>query len=195
MIDTSRGNWVQKYTGLHKLLKNLSVRDGKSRSLGQEEGFGIWCDYSKTIKAAQKQIFLIGNGASSSMASHFATDIVKNVGIRARVFTDSSLVTAIGNDMSFNDVYAEPLRWNGNAGDLLVAISSSGNSPNIIRAIQVAKEMKMVIVTLSAMAEDNTIRSMGDLNFYIAAGTYGLAESSHAVILHHWVDLLGEIYG
>ena len=135
-------------------------------------------------------IFLVGNGASASMASHFSADITKNLHIRTQIFTDLSLITACANDICYEEVYAEPLHWSMKRGDMLVAISSSGNSPNIVRAIDTAKAIGGRIITLSAMDVDNKIRSMGDLNFYIPANTYGLAETCHAAILHYWVDLM-----
>lgn len=188
-------SWIRKYTQLHDILQNLAIWDANGADLLPENGFLQWREYCTAIKERNNQIFFIGNGASSSMASHFATDVVKNAGIRARVFTDSSLLTAVGNDLGFEDVYAEPLRWNANRGDMVIAISSSGNSPNIVKAIQIGKQLELSVVTLSSMSPDNTIRTVGDLNFYVAAETYGLAESSHAVILHHWMDLLSENHG
>ena len=73
---------------------------------------------------------------------------------------------------------------------MVVAISSSGNSPNIIRAVHQAKELGGTVITISAMNEDNAIRKLGDLNFYVPAKTYGLAETAHAAILHFWMDLV-----
>ena len=99
-------------------------------------------------------------------------------------------MTALANDISYEEVYAEPLRWNMKAGDMLVAISSSGNSPNIVRAVKTAQSLNGTVVTLSAMGEDNAIRRLGDLNFYVPAQTYGLAETAHAAILHYWMDMI-----
>ena len=73
-------------------------------------------------------------------------------------------------------------------GDMLVAISSSGQSQNIIRAVEEANKLGGFTVTLSAMKRENTLRSMGMINFYIPADTYGMAETCHAAILHYWID-------
>jgi D-sedoheptulose 7-phosphate isomerase len=73
-------------------------------------------------------------------------------------------------------------------GDVLVAVSSSGESPNILRAAEESHRLGGAVVTLSAMDPDNTLRKMGSLNFYVPASTYGMAESCHAAILHHWID-------
>jgi D-sedoheptulose 7-phosphate isomerase len=100
------------------------------------------------------------------------------------------LITAIANDISYEEVFAEPLRWYMKKGDMLVSISSSGNSSNVVRAVKMARSLGGIVITLSAMGENNETRKMGDLNFYISAQTYGLAESAHAVILHHWMDCI-----
>ncbi len=190
-MSTSR-KWKSNCQTLQGILLNMHVCDKKGSIFTADEGFTKWLARCNKLKAHKRQLFLIGNGASSSMASHFATDIIKNSGIRAMTFTDASLLTAVSNDISFEDVFAEPLNWQGKKGDMLVAISSSGNSGNIVKAIQLAQKKNIRVVTLSAMSKNNTIRSMGDLNFYIEAKSYGLAESGHAVILHHWMDMLEE---
>ncbi|NDC63383.1 MAG: SIS domain-containing protein [Planctomycetia bacterium] len=124
------------------------------------------------------------------MASHFATDLAKNGGLHSQVFTDPALVTAIGNDIGYDQVFAEPLRGRGRAGDMLVAISSSGRSPNILAAVEAARALDMVVVTLSAKDPDNPLRAAGSLNLYLSAHTYGLAETGHAALLHWWMDLV-----
>ena len=129
------------------------------------------------------------------MASHFAADMVKNTGIRTIVFTDLALITALANDFAFEEVYSKPLGWFMKRGDMLVAISSSGNSPNIVRAVEAAKKIGAMVVTLSAMKGDNAIRKVGELNFYVPAESYGLAETAHAAILHYWMDLVEEEAG
>ena len=77
---------------------------------------------------------------------------------------------------------------------MLITISSSGNSPNIIKAINTARELGVFIVTLSGKKEDNQSRRLGDLNFYVPLDTYGLVESAHAVLLHCWLDMYLDKY-
>jgi len=136
----------------------------------------------------RRTIFFVGNGASASMASHTAVDLAKNSRMHTEVFTDLALITAVGNDIGYDSVYSEPLRHRLEGGDMLVAISSSGMSPNILRAVEVARTQGGVVATLSAMSEDNALRRLGDLNFYVPARSYGFAESAHAAILHYWID-------
>lgn len=132
----------------------------------------------------------MGNGASASMASHIAADLEKNFHVCTEVFTDLSRITAIANDMGYDQVFAEPVRRKLRKGDMLVAISSSGKSPNILAAAREAAGLGGIIVTISAMSADNPLRSLGALNFHVRGDTFGLAETCHAAILHYWVDLM-----
>jgi len=183
-------DWLQNINKLSELLKNLSVKDARQKELGYENGFKLWSDMGLACKNLEKCVYFVGNGASASMASHFSADLAKQIGVRSSVFTDLSLLTALANDISFEMAYAEALRLNMRKGDMLIAISSSGNSTNIVNAINVARELNGTVVTISAMDENNAIRRLGDLNFYIVASTYGFAETGHTVILHYWIDML-----
>ena len=92
--------------------------------------------------------------------------------------------------MGYEWIFAEPLRRRGKKGDMLVAISSSGASNNILCATEIARKIGLKIITLSAMSPQNPLRSKGVLNFYVPAQTYGYAETCHTTILHHWMDLV-----
>ena len=182
--------WQQNINRLRGLLENLSVLDSQGNHLDADEAFSRLTELTFRVSSEGATIYYIGNGASASMASHFAADMAKTGGVKTMVFTDPSLLTAIANDISYEDVYAEPLKWYMKSEDMVVAISSSGNSPNIVRALVQAKKLGGTVITISAMNEDNAIRKLGDLNFYVPARTYGIAETAHAAILHFWMDLV-----
>ena len=187
-------SWTHKVSTLAELLNTLEVTDAGGTQLDVEAGFSRWVELTRAIREAEGTIYFVGNGASASMASHFSADLAKNAKVHTQVFTDPALVTAIGNDMGYEHVFSEPLRRRAQAGDMLVAISSSGRSPNIVQAADMAAELGMHLVGLSAMAPDNPLRQAGTLSFYVAASSYGNAETSHAAILHHWLDaMLGEV--
>ena len=183
-------DWRSNLEALTRCVGNLSVRDARGREIEPDLGFAIWKRHIQDVRSLRNSVFLVGNGASASMASHIAADLAKNAHVRTEVFSDLSLITAVANDISYEEVFAEPLRRRMLAGDALVAISSSGRSPNVLRAVSAATNLAGLTVTLSAMNEDNPLRSSGWLNFYVPANTYGLAETSHAAILHHLVDLM-----
>ena len=177
---------------LSNVLQNIGTSNNSS-SIDSDEAFHILHDKTEYIRDNHKSVFLIGNGASSSMASHIAADLCKNGNLATRCFTDASLLTALANDCGVESMFAEPLRQQAQKGDMLVCISSSGESPNIINAVKQAIEKGMYIVTLSGMRSENTLRSLGDLNFYVPAKSYGFTETAHAAILHYWVDTIVEV--
>jgi len=181
-------NWSDNCHLIKDCLDSLTVTDDFCEDMEIERAFELWTELALQVKSYEGYIFLIGNGASASMASHVATDLSKNANIKSIVFTDLSLITATANDISFEDVFAEPLRNFSKSGDMVVAISSSGRSKNILKAVKTAKEGGVYVVTLSAMTHENPLRNMGGMNFYVPAQTYGMAETCHAAILHHWID-------
>jgi len=185
-------SWLSNINEIEKCLQLLAASRGDAGNIPVDDAFGIWIDMTVHIRERKRTIFLIGNGASASMASHVAADLAKNGHVHTEVFSDLSLITAIANDLSYDEVFAEPLRRRMKSGDMLVAISSSGQSVNVLKAVEEGKKLGGLMVTLSAMKSDNSLTSKGDLNFYVPAATYGLAETCHAAILHHWIDKIVE---
>jgi len=169
-------------------LNGISVTIDQNVPIDSDRAFDLWCETTEVVRQAERVIYLIGNGASASMASHFAADLAKNADLHTQVFTDTSLITAVANDLSYDMIFVAPLRQRLKNGDMVVAISSSGNSPNVLKAAEFAASRKATVVTLSAMQPDNALRQLGALNFWLPADTYGMAETGHAAILHHWMD-------
>lgn len=185
--------WGANVSELKACLDSLSVWDDAGVAIDPDLGFSRLREATLRLRKAGNIVYFIGNGASAAMASHISADLAKNAYLHTRVFTDLALLTALANDLCYEEVFAEPLRRYLKKGDMLVAISSSGRSANIIRAAQEAGNRGGIVVTLSAMKPDNPLRTLGTYNFYVPADTYGLAETSHAAILHFWVDLMVEI--
>jgi D-sedoheptulose 7-phosphate isomerase len=185
---TGKDSWQKHVGAISELLAAPSFRGPEGREIETEQGFRQWQDLTLRVRRRRGTVFLIGNGASASMASHLAADLAKNAQVHTEVFSDLSLITAISNDMGYESVFAEPLARRARAGDMLVAISSSGRSPNILAAVRAARRCRLNIVTLSAMQPSNRLRRSGALNLYVPAPTYGFAESCHAAVLHHWMD-------
>lgn len=182
--------WDRYVAQLSELLRHMAVTDATGQHLLPSAGIQTFCDLTLDTGRRRGCVFFVGNGASASMASHFSCDLGKSLRVDTCVFTDAAVMTALANDLCFEEVFAEPLRWKMRPGDLLVAISSSGRSPNILRAAEAAASLGGHVVTLSAMDRDNPLRGLGRLNFHVAATTYGQAESAHATILHHWLDMV-----
>ena len=182
--------WKQEIDKLSSILYQLSFIGFDGAECGIDEGFSVWQELTIEVRHKKRSVYLIGNGASASMASHLAADLAKNAHLHTEVFSDLSLITAISNDMGYDRVFAEPLLRRAKKGDMLVAISSSGASKNILFAAEAAQKTSLKIVTLSAMSPQNPLRSKGILNAYVPAETYGHAETCHAAILHHWMDMV-----
>lgn len=182
--------WPAFLGQLSECLSGAGFTGAGSQLLSSEAGMELWHDLAAKTRSNGGCLYLIGNGASSSMSSHFAADLNKNAAMRTQVFTDAALITAVANDISYERVFAEPLARMAEARDMLLAISSSGKSPNILEAVSVARSKGMQIVTLSGMSPLNPLRSLGNLNIFVPAGTYGLVETAHAALLHCWTDMM-----
>ena len=152
------------------------------------EGLDTAVKMLRQVKEKNKKLIFIGNGASAAMASHHSVDIWKNGGIKAVAFNDSSLLTCISNDYSFSDVFAKPMECFGESQDVLVAISSSGASPNIIKAVEAARKKGCEIITFSGFRLTNPLSKLGDLNFLVPSQTYGVVESAHTLLIHSVTD-------
>lgn len=180
--------WAGQTNDLADCLRGLLTTVNGDVPIDRDHAFDLWCDSTEDIRQSERVTYLIGNGASASMASHFAADLAKNADLHTQVFTDMSLLTAVANDLSYDMVFVVPLRRRLKAGDMVVAISSSGNSPNVIKAAEFAVSREATLITLTAMQPTNALRQLGTLNFWLPADTYGLAETGHAAILHYWMD-------
>lgn len=185
--------YAQYIESIDKTLKGLEVTDASGRSLDPEAGMEQWVSLTERTRERKGRHYFAGNGASAMMASHMSVDSTKNGGLPAHAFNDAAYLTAIGNDFGYDQVFSFPLEQYGGADDLLITISSSGNSPNVVRALESARKLGMATVTLSGMKPDNASRKSGQLNFYLPAQTYGIVECSHQVVLHCWLDKVMDI--
>ena len=189
-IDTTTDTWTRYVEDLTGVLGRLSFTRADGSGLEVDDGYATWRDLTLRVRSQRRTVYMVGNGASASMASHFAADLAKNGRVHTQTFFDLALITAISNDIAYEQVFAEPLRRRGEGGDMLIAISSSGKSPNILAAAAVAAELGMTIVTLTGKDPANPLRRRGDLNLHVPAPTYGLTETAHAAALHRWMDLV-----
>lgn len=185
--SNGEGKWTEYVSELQLLLASTEFY-AKGKIISADQGFAKWTDLAGRVKENGRTVYLVGNGASASMASHFAADLAKNGRLHTQVFSDLALITAISNDMGYENVFSEPLRRRAKKGDMLLAISSSGASPNVLEAVHVAKKLDVIVVGLSAMEHTNPLRALADLSVHVPVMTYGHAETCHAAILHYWMD-------
>ena len=171
------------YTEFHTI-------DGKTYDYS--EGIQYFVREFTTKKINGANVFFIGNGGSAAIASHMTADYMKNGGINTYSLYDNAVTTCIGNDYGYEQVFARPLSFLASEGDLLVAISSSGKSKNIINAITEARKKKANVFTFTGFGKDNPVRKMGDINVYVPYDKFGIVESIHNLILQEIVDIIVE---
>jgi len=170
-------------------LERVSVTEKSGRELVVDEGLDIFADRVNGLQQYTKGlIFFCGNGASATMAEHMSHDWFQNAQINTCTCSETSHITAISNDVGYEDVFSYRVERILSEHDILVGISSSGNSPNIVKAVQAAGEKGAFVVTVSGRSANNRIRQMGDLNFYVPLEHYGEIESAHGVLLHCMLD-------
>lgn len=187
-------NYSEYVAQIANALKGLVVTDRNHSPLTHDEGMRRWLEMTHELRLGRKTMYFIGNGASAMMAGHMAADASKNGGFRSLAFNDAALMTAVSNDICYEQCFSFPLMRFAEPGDVLTAISSSGNSPNVVAAMEQACTMGLKVISLTGLKADNKARALGDLNFYIPAATYGLVETSHQALLHGWLDLYIEAY-
>jgi D-sedoheptulose 7-phosphate isomerase len=143
------------------------------------------------INKAKKKILIFGNGGSSAIASHFSVDITKNAKIRCVNFNEADLITCFANDYGYEKWIEKAVEFYGDEGDLLIIISSSGKSKNIINGCAAAKNKKFkYIVTLSGHESDNPVSKLGDVNLWVNSKAYNFIENTHQIWLLTIVDLI-----
>lgn len=142
----------------------------------------------RQVRADRRQLFFIGNGGSAGIAVHMTADFLKNGRMRTIDLYAPPTLTCLGNDYGYEYVFSKQLEILADPGDVLIAISSSGNSPNILRAAETVRATGGVVITFTGFKEDNLLRVMGDRNLYVPSMEYGIVESIHNQILQQVVD-------
>ena len=136
-----------------------------------------------------RKIYFFGNGASASFSNHMALDWSKNGGILSFSLSDSSMLTALANDYSFEDSFLEFLKINNPTNnDLVITTSSSGNSPNIVSVLNYCSINNITTLGLSGLKEDNKSVQLSTYSLFVPMKTYGMVECIHQVFHHLLLD-------
>jgi len=178
---------------LNKLITKTVCTTKEKEQIKLQDAFSVFKTLLLQMKNENGVGYIIGNGGSAGIASHFCTDLMKTLKLPACTLVDSNLLTCLSNDFGYDKSYSEALKVILKKQDILIAISSSGNSLNIVNAAKIAKEKKTKVITLSGFSELNSLRKLGDLNFWLNKIDYGLVEMGHFFILHSVVDLFKKI--
>ncbi len=155
---------------------------------------------NKIIEAllSDKKMLICGNGGSAADAQHFSSELLNRFekerpGLPAiSLTTDASTVTSIANDYNFDDIFGKQVRALGTPGDILLCISTSGNSTNIIRAVEAAHERDMVCVALNGREGGDLTSSMNqnDINICVPGQSTARIQEMHIIIIHCICDLI-----
>ena len=146
----------------------------------------------KEIKRKRKKVILVGNGGSAAMASHVSVDLTKICKIRAINFNEADLLTCFANDYGYENWVQKALSFYADKGDLLICISSSGQSKNIINGAKFAKKIGCKVVTLTGFGKKNKVRKIGQVNLWVNSKNYNLVEMTHHIWLLSIVDVIAK---
>jgi D-sedoheptulose 7-phosphate isomerase len=173
------------------LLADCEFTDAAGGGIKLEDGIQRAMQILRSTRQRGSRVHLIGNGGSAGVASHITTDFVNVANLRAHTLHDSSIFTCMANDYGYENAFARMLSLLAVKDDVLIAISSSGKSPNIRNAAATMKQMGGVVITLSGFDSTNALRGMGDLNIWLGSCDYGFVEIGHQFVLHNIADRFG----
>jgi D-sedoheptulose 7-phosphate isomerase len=178
------------YKTLFDFANSIKVTTQNGEKLTFPNGIEEAVNIMMSQVASGQKIIFIGNGGSAAISSHMAIDFWKNGRMRAVSFNDGPLLTCIGNDYGYRHVFEKPIEMFAEQGDVLVAISSSGKSENVLLGVRAAELKGCRIITLSGFDENNPLSVSGEINFYVPSSSYGPVEVLHHSICHCMIDTI-----
>lgn len=186
-------DWIKNhFNTLHNLQLNSIITDLSGNRIAIDEGFKRYNESVRSIRKTNSKLIFIGNGGSAGISSHLAIDYSKNGRLPAMAFSDASALTCLSNDYGYDQVFAKQIEFHARTGDVLIAISSSGRSTNILNAVAAARTLGCQVITLSGFESGNPLSKLGDLNFYVASKEYGFVEVAHLGLGHAMLDYIIE---
>lgn len=155
--------------------------------------FNKLVEMANLIRSTERQsgkIILVGNGGSSAIASHVSIDLTKAASIRAINFNEASLLTCFSNDYGYESWVEKALDFYVDSNDMVILISSSGQSNNIINGAKKALEIGIPLITFTGFSKNNPLNKLGNINFWADSSSYNIVESIHQMWLLSVVDYL-----
>ena len=173
---------------MNEFFKNyFQLIDDGNRSIDHSELILI-SEMINNVNKSGGTIFIIGNGGSAAIASHAAIDFTKAANIPATTFNESSLLTCFANDYGYEYWVEKALEFYTKKNDMVILISSSGQSKNIINGARKAKKMGLPLITFSGFSPKNKLRDMGDVNLWIDSSKYNIVEIVHQTWILSVID-------
>ena len=143
------------------------------------------------VKSNNKKVLIFGNGGSAAIASHFSVDLTKNAKIRCDNYNEAGIITCFSNDYGFEHWAEKAVDFYGDKGDLLIVISSSGQSKNMVNAVEAARHGDFQsVITLTGFSGQNPLSKIGDINLWVDNKSYNFVENIHQIWLLAIVDLI-----
>jgi D-sedoheptulose 7-phosphate isomerase len=171
-------DFFKKYSGsFYELLSNLDEND-----------FAAAIDLLKNIRKMNSKVIIVGNGGSAAIASHVSVDLTKACKIRSINFNEADLLTCFANDYGYENWVVEALKAYAEPNDLIILISSSGKSQNIVNAANYCNMKGLKLITLSGFKKNNPLSELGGVNVWIDSDYYNFVEMAHHLWLVALVD-------
>ncbi len=167
-------------------------------ALGRVPGERVEAAFALLRDAAGRgaRVYVAGNGGSAAIADHLGCDWMKGTHVESlpalkvvSLTANTPLLTALANDFGYAESFARQVEMQGEAGDVLVLISSSGNSPNVVQAAEVARRRGMRVIGMSGFA-GGRLAELADVALHVPVNNYGIAEDSHQMLMHVFAQLL-----
>ena len=133
------------------------------------------------VKTADAKLIFAGNGASAAISAHAAVDFTKQAKIRGITFNEADLITCFSNDYGYENWISEAIKAYFNKSDAVVLTSVSGESPNVVNAAVTAKDLGLQVVTFTGRDINNSLKSHGDINFWVNSDAYNIVECIHMI--------------
>jgi len=142
-------------------------------------------------KKTNSRVLIFGNGGSAAIASHVSVDMTKNIKVKAMNFNEADLITCFSNDYGYEKWIEKAIEFYGNKGDVLILISSSGKSKNMLNACKAARRKKIQkIITFTGNNKNNPLSKLGDINLWVNSNIYNHIENTHQIWLLAVCDLI-----
>ena len=178
-------NYLRTLSGL---LNEIKITNRQDQLLPADAAANQAVEMILSLAGNSRKAMLIGNGGSATLVSHMQNDLCASAGVRAMVFNEAPLLTALANDFGYPTAFRRLVELWADPADLLIAVSSSGKSDNILQAVQAAVDRGCQVITFSGFQPANPLRSLGDLNFYVSSNSYGFVETAHMSLMHALTD-------
>ncbi len=177
---------------LQNLIETIEFTDDQHQSADLHQCHDQVVNLIRSARQRGASVYLIGNGGSAAIVSHAKTDLLNVAGVKAVTLLEPAILTCLSNDYGYENGFSRQIEVLANPDDILIAVSSSGQSENILNAARVMLEKEAHVITLTGFDRDNPLRKTGQYNYWINSDNYTLVEIAHLFVLHHLADCLSD---